>query len=90
MRDLTRHPITILEIEAACSHAAALLEQGDAVGDVAPVAIRAAAAIARQAGELLRDMDRRQKSPKDTTRYGAPFGEAAKLIECAPWDWRSE
>lgn len=91
MRDLTRHPITIREIEAACSRAAMLIEQSESVGDIDPVAIRAAATIARHAGKLLREMERRTLcEPNPTRRYGAPFGEAAALMSCSEWDWRSK
>lgn len=88
MRDLTRYPLTLSEIVGACERAALECEEGDGVGDIEPVALRAAAEIVRKSSALLRDMDKRLESPRDVTRYCAPFGSATDLMACVEWQWR--
>lgn len=90
MRDLVRFPITVEEIAQACELYARVADRDLGVGNMHAPSLFAAAAIVRSASALLREMDERSKSPRDVTRYCAPFGAAADLMKCAEWNWKQD
>ncbi len=61
MRDLSRYPVTLEEIEAALLAQAKAIEAEESVGDMRPILFRAAAQIVLRTGfviEALKDHDR--------------------------------
>lgn len=89
MRNVVEFPMTVEEIAQACELYARVADRDLGVGNMHAPSLIAAAAIVRNASALLREMDQRLASPRDVTRYCAPFGAAADLMKCVEWDWKS-
>jgi hypothetical protein len=87
VRNLVQFPLTVDEIAQACELYARVADRDLGVGNTHAPSLIAAAAIVRHASALLQEMDQRLDSPRDVTRFGAPFGAASKLMTCTDWDW---